>query len=107
MNKPRFASRTDNNHAEIRDLFRECAVRFPRMKLKVKDTSNLGGKVADLIVQFQHFISYPLETHLIEIKSNKKAKFTESQEKNELQLVRIDDRADVFIFLSQKDWELQ
>lgn len=102
MNKPRFASRVDKNHAEIRQLFRDCGC-------KVKDVSNLGGKVGDLIVQYRDpsTRNYTLMTYMIETKSHKKAKFTESQEKNELELVRIDDRADVFSLLNQNDWELQ
>lgn len=98
---PRFARRTDSNHAEIRQLFKDCGC-------AVLDTSNLGGKVGDLIVQY----SYPsvmgnaLRTYIIEIKRDKKKKLTKSQRENPLQLVRIDCRADVFELLNQNDWEL-
>ena len=106
---PRFRRRTDTNHAELRGVIKDCAKAFPEMKIAWLDTSNLGGKMGDGIIQFVAFDkNYDAwdETHLLEFKSSKKAKLTESQEKNPLELVRIDCRADIFELLDQNDWEL-
>jgi hypothetical protein len=107
---PRYARRVDGNHAEIRDLFKECGLRRPGITdMAVLDTSNLGGKVGDLIVQYtvtdKNYDTW-METHIIETKADKKKKLTDSQEKNVLLLVRIDCRADVFELLGVQDWEL-
>ena len=98
---PRFARRVDTNHAEIRDLFRECGC-------SVQDTSNMGGKVGDLIVQYRDPSTrrHQLTTWIIETKSTKKKKLTDSQKNNPIELVRIDCRADVFDLLGQVDPEL-
>lgn len=98
---PRYARRVDTNHAEIRQLFKDCGC-------AVQDTSNLGGKVGDLIVQYRDpsTRNYALQTWVIETKANKKKKLTPSQESNTLELVRIDCRADVFELLGQNDWEI-
>jgi hypothetical protein len=74
----------------------------------VVDTSNLGGKVGDLLIQYRDpsTKNYQLFTHVIETKSRPNAKYTKSQERNKLELVRIDNRADVFELLGQNDWEL-
>ncbi len=100
---PRYARRTDANHAELREVFRQCGC-------NVLDISNLGGKVSDLIVQYRNWgidgtRSGSLVTHLIEIKSGKKKKLTKSQSENPLELVRIDCRADIFELLNREDWE--
>ena len=98
---PRYRRRVDNNHAEIRELFRDCGC-------KVVDTSNLGGKVGDLLIQYRDpsTKNYQLFTHVIETKATKKSKLTKSQKDNALTLIRIDCRADVFSLLGQSDWEL-
>jgi hypothetical protein len=98
---PRYARRTDSNHSEIRQLFKDCGC-------KVQDTSNLGGKVGDLIVQYRDpmYLVQVLECWVVEIKPGSKKKLTKSQEDNVLELVRIDSRADVFELLNQTDWEL-
>lgn len=106
---PRYARRTDSNHTELRNVIKECQQAFPQMKIKWMDTSNLGGKVGDGVIQFWYYPRmrhHRLHTFLLEFKSDKKKKFTESQEKNPLTLVRIDDRADIFELLGQNDWEL-
>ena len=99
---PRFRRRVDANHAEIRQLFRGCGC-------TVLDTSNLGGKVGDLIIQYRDTSTrnYTLMTHLIETKANVKKKLTDSQIGNPLKLIRIDCRADVFSLLNKKDWEAE
>ena len=91
---PRYARRVDTNHSEIRDAFRDCYC-------KVVDTSNLGGKVGDLIVQYRDpsTKNYRLTTYLIETKADKKKKFTKSQDDNVLELVRIDCVEDVYDLL--------
>ena len=113
---PRFRRRVDANHAELRKVIKDCAKAFPLMEIAWMDTSNLGGKVGDGIIQFMkekpdrigrtNFLSWYLETHLLEFKSSKKKKFTKSQELNPLKLIWIDCRADIFSLLNQKDWEL-
>jgi hypothetical protein len=111
---PRYARRVDGNHAEIRDLFKECGIRcYGITDMAVLDTSNLGGKVGDLIVQYtvypvtvtNKFYESYMETHIIETKADKKKKLTDSQESNVLKLVRIDCRADVFELLGVQDWD--
>ena len=98
---PRYARRTDDNHAEIRQLFKDCGC-------DVLDTSNLGGKVFDLIVQYVDPATrgYERKTWLIEVKNGKKKKLTKAQEDNPLKVIRIDCRQDVFDLLGQNDWEL-
>jgi hypothetical protein len=98
---PRYARRVDSNHAEIRQLFRDCGC-------AVLDTSNLGGKVGDLIVQYfdPSTRGYTVMTYVVETKADKRKKYTKSQDDNPLTLVRIDCRADVFSLLNQTDWEL-
>ncbi len=106
---PRYARRTDSNHAELRNVIKDCQKAFPEMEIAWLDTSNLGGKVGDGIIQFTYFdkVYEPFfETHLLEFKSGKKKKFTKSQEENPLGLVRIDERADIFTLLGQNDWKL-
>jgi len=106
---PRYARRTDSNHAELRECIRDCKLAYPQMHIAWVDTSNLGGKVGDGIIQFW---SYPVyysgrfNTHILEFKSSKKKKFTVSQETNPLELVRINCRADIFELLGVNDWEL-
>jgi len=67
----------------------------------VVDTSNLGGKVGDLIVQHRDpsTKSYRMTTYLIETKADSKKKLTKSQEDNVLELTRIDCVQDVFDLL--------
>ena len=107
---PRYARRTDSNHKELRDCILDCAKAYPEMRIAWLDTSNLGGKMGDGIIQY--FAISPgrrfsiFNTHLLEFKSGKKKKFTKSQETNPLELVRIDCRADIFSLLGQNDWEL-
>ena len=104
---PRYARRTDSNHAELRQAILDCAKAYPQMKIAWLDTSNLGGKVGDGIIQFWHYPTFLLfSTYLLEFKSGKKKKFTKSQETNPLELVRIDCRADIFDLLGVNDWEL-
>ena len=104
---PRYARKVDTNHAELRGVIKDCAKAFPEMKIAWQDTSNLGGKVGDGIIQFYHDgRNSRFETCLLEFKSSKKKKFTKSQEDNPLELVRIDNRADIFELLDQNDWEL-
>ena len=110
---PRYARRTDSNHAELRAAIKECQQAFPQMKIAWLDTSNLGGKMGDGIIQywdyrgdFQSRKGQRFHTHLLEFKSGKKKKFTKSQEENPLELVRIDNRADIFELTAQNDWEL-
>ena len=76
------------------------------MRIAWLDTSNLGGKVGDGIIQFRLMQNWKSYTHLLEFKSGKKKKFTKSQKENPLELVRIDNRADIFELLDQNDWEL-
>jgi hypothetical protein len=108
---PRYARRVDSNHAEIRDLFKECGLRcYGITDMAVLDTSNLGGKVGDLIIQYYDYIGLDSHTirfftYIIETKADKKKKLTDSQESNVLKLVRIDCRADVFELLGVQDWE--
>ncbi len=113
---PRYARRTDTNHAELRQVIRDCKKAYPLMKIAWMDTSNLGGKVGDGIIQFETvemmhsvFRSYTSETvtrtHLLEFKSGKKKKLTKSQSDNPLELVRIDCRADIFELLNREDWD--
>ena len=108
---PRYARRTDNNHAELRTAIKDCAQAFPEMKIAWLDTSNLGGKMGDGVIQFWNVNwvtrqGTRFNTHLLEFKSGKKKKFTKSQKENPLELVRIDNRADIFCLLGQNDWEL-
>ena len=104
---PRYARRVDSNHSELRDVIKDCAKAYPEMNIKYMDTSNLGGKVGDLIIQFWRIGRFrKFETHLLEFKSGKKKKLTDSQRDNPLQLIRIDERADIFDLLNQVDWEL-
>jgi len=109
---PRYARRTDQNHVELRDCIRDCAKAYPEMKIAWMDTSNVGGKVGDGIIQFwQIDISVWLKarnrfhTYLLEFKSGKKKKLTPSQETNPLTLTRIDCRADIFELLGVNDWD--
>jgi hypothetical protein len=102
MTGPRFARRTDSNHAELRECIRDCAKAFPAMQIAWMDTSNLGGKVGDGIIQF--WSDNGFETHLLEFKASKKKKLTVSQETNPLKLVRINCRADIFDLLEMNDW---
>ena len=104
---PRYARRTDENHSELRGVIKDCAKAFPKLEIAYVDTSNLGGKVGDFIIQFRNmWRGYCLETFLLEIKKDAKAKLTKSQEDSPLELVRIECRADVFDLLGQIDWEL-
>jgi len=114
---PRYARRTDSNHTELRNVIKECQQAFPQMKIKWMDTSNLGGKMGDGVIQFWNVVDFGrikaigtmgsrFNTHLLEFKSSKKANLTKSQKENPLTLVRIDDRADIFELLGQNDWEL-
>ena len=107
---PRFARRTDSNHKELRDCILDCAKAYPQMKIAWLDTSNMGGKMGDGVIQFWTIVKYGrsahFHTHLLEFKSGKKKKFTKSQETNPLELVRIDCRADIFSLLGVNDWEL-
>ena len=90
---PRYARRVDSNHKEIRQAFRnnDCSV---------LDTSNLGGKMGDLLVQPRRYDGMYPATYMIEIKRSAKAKLTVSQETNPLQLIRIETVQDVADFLS-------
>ena len=105
---PRYARRTDNNHDELRQVIKDCKKAFPKMQIVWEDTSNMGGRVGDGIIQFvasdKNYDQWD-ETHLLEFKSSRKAKLTTSQERG-LELVRIDNRADIFELLGQNDWEL-
>ena len=104
---PRYARKVDSNHAELRQTILDCQKAYPEMDIRWMDTSNLGGKVFDGVVQFWTIGRYRrFYTHLLEFKSTKKAKLTDSQKKNRLQFVRIDCRADIFELLGQNDWEL-
>ena len=104
---PRYARRTDSNHAELRECIRDCALAYPQMHIAWVDTSNLGGKVGDGIIQFWAIGRHRIfNTHILEFKSSKKKKLTVSQETNPLELVRIDCRADIFELLGVNDWEL-
>ena len=106
---PRYARKVDSNHSELRQVIKDCAKAYPEMRIAWLDTSNLGGKVGDGIIQFTAFDkNYDAwdETHLLEFKSSKKKKFTKSQKENPLELVRIDCRADIFELIGQNDWEL-
>ena len=89
---PRYARRVDTNHKEIRQAFRanDCAV---------LDTSNLGGKMGDLLVQPRRYDGMYPATYMIEIKRSAKAKLTVSQETNPLQLIRIETLQDVRDFV--------
>ena len=107
MSGPRYAKRTDSNHAELRECIRDCAKAFPILEIKWMDTSNLGGKVGDGIIQFWNVPWGVFNTHLLELKSGKKKKLTTSQETNPLTLVRIDCRADIFELLGVNDWDLK
>ena len=109
---PRYARRTDSNHDELRQVIKDCAKAFPEMKIAWLDTSNLGGKMGDGIIQywdycgpFQSRKGRRFHTHLLEFKSGKKKKLTKSQTDNPLELVRIDCRADIFELLDQNDWD--
>ena len=88
---PRFARRTDSNHKELRDCILDCAKAYPEMRIAWLDTSNLGGKMGDGIIQYFSISpgrrDYPtnlifhfsrFNTHLLEFKSSKKKKFTKS-----------------------------
>ena len=107
---PRYARRTDSNHKELRDCILDCAKAYPEMRIAWLDTSNLGGKMGDGIIQYFTVgcftKSRTFHTHLLEFKSGKKKKLTKSQETNPLTLVRIDCRADIFELLGVNDWEL-
>ena len=103
---PRYARKVDSNHSELRQVIKDCAKAYPEMRIAWLDTSNLGGKVGDGIIQFYAFPGWKFHTHLLEFKSSKKKKFTKSQKENPLELVRIDCRADIFELIGQNDWEL-
>ena len=104
---PRYARRTDSNHKELRECILDCAKAYPEMRIAWLDTSNLGGKMGDGIIQFWNVtLHHRFHTHLLEFKSGKKKKFTKSQETNPLTLIRIDCRADIFSLLGVNDWEL-
>ena len=103
---PRYARRTDSNHKELRDCILDCAKAYPEMRIAWLDTSNLGGKVGDGIIQFRLMQNWKSYTYLLEFKSGKKKKLTKSQETNPLTLIRIDCRADIFSLLGVNDWEL-
>ena len=102
---PRYARRTDNNHAELRQAIKDCAKAFPQMHIAWLDTSNVGGKMGDGIIQYWDVSSRwrRFHTHLLEFKSSKKAKLTDSQETNPLQLIRIDCVDDIYDLL-QVTW---
>ena len=99
---PRYARRVDSNHAELRTAIKDCAKAFPAMQIAWLDTSNLGGKMGDGIIQFwsNHSRNYRIfQTYLLEFKASKKKKLTKSQETNPLQLIRIDGVDDIYELL--------
>ena len=103
---PRYARRTDSNHKELRQAILDCAKAYPEMRIAWLDTSNLGGKMGDGVIQFWDIPWGVFHTHLLEFKSSPKKRLTKSQETNPLELVRIDCRADIFELLGVNDWEL-
>ena len=97
---PRYARRVDSNHAELRQAIKDCAKAFPQMQIAWLDTSNLGGKMGDGIIQIGSTYRRNLfQTHLLEFKASKKKKLTKSQETNPLQLIRIDSVDDIYDLL--------